>query len=194
MTASASRTASAALIEGSSTLYADPAQLEAWFGKAKPGARAIYAQGASIDPRHPVALLVQGWIDREEVIPLKERVAGVLHYLVQRRAAGSREGAGKMVRETEFDETPKGAIMRVVRRCTNLGLPFPALSELARLTGLRDAEAARYQFNLLKAEGRLEVRQVGTFNGRQVLDVETGKWTAEPGVTGEAAVGKALGA
>ncbi len=172
----------AALLEGSTTLYADTAQVEAWFAKAKPGARMIYAHGATLDPKHPTAALVIGWVEENQVIPHKARADGVLQHIVQRRAvpAGADRLTPKLTRDPGLEDTPEGAMLRHLSRCANLGLPCPSNPELARLCGLRDAEAARYRFNLLKDDGHIEVRQGSSFAGRRVLIVSTGKWTAEP--------------
>lgn len=166
-------------MNGGSTLYADPTQLEAWLARARPGDRMIYARGPALDPRHAVAALVARWSAEGEVLTLKQRIGGELAHMAQRarpRPAGA-VPARRLRRDAEFEETPAGRLFLHLARLANMGLPCPSNRELAEAAGLRDAEAARYLFNKLRAEGRIAV--VSTGERRVVTIAETGARTAD---------------
>lgn len=176
---------------GADTFYADPAQLEAWLVKASAGASMTYATGASLDHRHPVAVLVRDWIDSGEVNPVKRRhpVSGELMHQVQRRGrlrgSESGESPAAPLRPAAAllpdDESPEGVIYRALLRASNLLLPCPTNAELARLAGLHDADAASYRLKRLRDLGLISIDTSGTTRNaaRVVRITATGKRTAE---------------
>ncbi len=169
-------------MSGDSTFYADARQLAAWFEGAQPGASAIYATGPCLDPAAEVAAMVRGWVADGAAISLQERRDGRLTYRVRRvcaqaGAAGKSALRSASVAGGELDETPEGKLLAHLARLANLGLPCPTNAELARATGLRDADAAKYRFRQLQARRLITV--TSTPECRVVTVVATGARTAD---------------
>lgn len=164
------------------TLYSTVAELEEWFDKAPAGARQLYARGPSLDPRHEVVRLVNEWRATGEVTPVqgREAVTRQLLYYVDRCRPQPADGAPRRVTvDDEWRETAEGRIFLHLVRLANRPWPCPTNAELAKIGGLRDADAARYVlYQKLQASGRIEI--IGNpLGGRQVRIVETGRMTAE---------------
>ena len=173
------------------TSYVDAAQLEEWFARAPAGAKAIYAVGPVIDPKHPVMALVREWRRMGEVLDLPQvRVEGGFSHSFQRchpapRVLADEQGArrARVVVDDDWRETKEGRVFLMLVRAANLGLPCPSNTQLAEANGLRDADAARYCVDVLERDGRIERKLSGAGRShRRIRIVETGKWTAdEPG-------------
>ena len=167
------------------TLYADAAAVKGWAARNPPGAWLIYATGPALDPRHPTVALVKDMISTGEAIPAQGRGAGgLLQYRICRARpqllaeGGQVRGTSRLRLDPEFAETPAGRILQLLSRPANLGLPTPSNRELAEQTGLRDAEAARYQLGLLVKAGHLTARTLAS--GARVVTIRaTGRSTPE---------------
>lgn len=173
------------------TSYVDQAQLEEWFAGAAAGAQAIYGQGPTGIPSHPVQKLVNEWAQTGEIVKLPNVRLGpnLFRYALvrarpQSRAAADQRGRkARVSADEEWRETEAGKIYMTLVRAANLGLPCPTNAQLAEIAGMRDADAARYQVKLLAKEGRIQVLLSGAGRSfRRVRIMETGRWTAdEPG-------------
>lgn len=171
-----------------SALYVPKAQLEEWFARAKAGAQVIYARGPMLDPRHDVPRLVRDWIATGEVNPKQRRDESGqgFVYWVERCRPVMREGesGGRVAVGDDFRETADGKIFLTLVRAANLGMPCPSNAQLAEVAGLREPDQARYLVKKLAEAGRIEVKLSGAGRSfRRVRIVESGRWTADEGVS-----------
>ncbi len=170
----------------SGTFYMPADQLETWFARARPGAQIAYARGPGVDARSGVAATAQEWARSGEAELFKRRDPGsgeLMHCIRRARAAVLDEAAvpRRVNVDDAFRESAEGKIFLTLVRCANMGLPCPSNAELAKIAGLRDADAARYVLHeKLVKSGRIELRHDGAGNAqRRAKIIETGKWTAE---------------
>ena len=165
-------------------LYVPRAELEGWFDRARGGDRHVYARGPALNPRHEVSLLVRDWIATGEATPVQARdpASRELMYFVVRCRPQPADGAARRVQvDEDWRETAEGRMFLALVRAANMGQRCPSNAELARASGLRDADAARYVlYEKLQKAGRVEILpNAGARGGRVIRIVETGRVTAE---------------
>ena len=166
------------------TLYAEAQRIEEWFAAAAPGQEAIYAIGPALDPANPTAALVARWASQQQVNPVKRRRGdGMLLHCAQRRQSGL---AGQPAHPVITDDLPfaadsaEGRVLALLEEAAEAGVPCPSYGEIARALQLRDAQAARYRFNLLVQAGLIAVEQAQPWERRVVTIRATGARTAPP--------------
>ena len=173
------------------TFYMPRDQLEAWFARAAERAKTAYARGPGLDGRNEIAVLTREWSTSGEAELFKTRdpATGELLHCLRRLRPMTKADARELRRvavDDEFRESAEGKIFLTLVRSANLGRACPSNAELAKVAGLRNADAARYVLHekLVKL-GRIEVRHEGAGNAqRRVRIIETGKWTAAPSAAG----------
>lgn len=176
----------------SGTLYHSRDQLEAWFAKAAPGAKKVYATGPGLDRKEAVVGLVRDWADsgEAELFQMRDPDTRQLMYCVRRlKPKLLAEDSGRAVRvsaDDAFRETPEGRVYMMLVRSANLQRGCPSNAELAEFAGLKNADQARYVLHeKLVKPGLIEIRHEGAGNAqRRVKIVETGRWTAAIGNSG----------
>lgn len=167
------------------TIYADPAQFEAWLDAAAPGESFLYAVAPALDPAAPIVAAVKRARDAGAVVPVMGGRAGERRFQVQRAARpvappGSPERALPRLPRA-FAATPEGALFALLAEIADAGLPCPSNAALARRLAWDDREQVRYRLRRLEAEGRITIRALGDrFAGRIVTITETGARTAPP--------------
>lgn len=170
---------------GGAALYVPQTVLEEWFAHARAGQRTIYVRGVA-DGSHDVVKLVRDWSRTGEATCSqgRDRDTGELLYYVTRCRPAQRDGARASGARAAIDETWRetadGRIYLALRRAANMGLPCPTNAELAKLGGLRDADAARYVIRKLQAAAMIDVLLSGAGRSfRRVKIIETGRLTAD---------------
>lgn len=168
-------------------LYVPRAELEDWFDSARAGERRIYARGPSLNPQHDVPQLVREWISTGEATALQGRDPATrecIYFVTRCRPQPAEDGARRRVSvDDEWRETPEGKIYLALVRAANFGLECPTNGDLARVAGLRDADAARYVlYEKLVKTRRIEIMSTAGTRGQRVVRImETGKLTAPVG-------------
>lgn len=170
----------------SGTLYHSKDQLEAWFARAAPGAKKVYATGPALDHNETVVAIVRDWAAEGEAELFKVRdpqSRQLMHCVRRLKPVPLGEGSQRSVRVTAddaFRETPEGRVYMMLVRSANLGRGCPSNAALAEFAGLKNADQARYVLHeKLVKPGLIEIRHEGAGNAqRRVKIVETGRWTA----------------
>lgn len=172
------------------TLYHAKGPLEAWFNKATPGAKKVYATGPALDHREAVVAMVSDWaaVGEAELFKVRDPETRQLLHCVRRArplhlfgTAGQDAPRPQRVSASEaFRETPEGRVYMMLVRSANLGRACPSNAELAEFAGLKNADQARYVLHeKLAKPGLIEIRHEGAGNAqRRVKIMETGRWTA----------------
>lgn len=161
--------------------YRMKADFELWLTSAKPGDVFEYAVGPSLDARHETAALAAELARTGEVVThIRRDGAGkpLIHIAKRIRRMEIQALPRRIRRDEEWEASDAGRVFLALVRHANMGLRCPTNGKLAEVTGLRDAEAARYVFNGLVKDGRIAVRSEG--QSRVVTVVETGRSTALP--------------
>lgn len=166
-------------MRASGTIYQDERLLREQFERARVGENVIYARGPVLDPRNPVVALVRDWREAGRVVTAQKRVQGELVYLFQRCAGVPDRARPRLRIDPEMSERAEGRLLAHLSRLANMGLVCPSNAELADGAGLRNAEAVKYAFKLLKAAGHVRVLPL---DGQQrVIEIiATGERTAQP--------------
>lgn len=170
----------------SGTLYHSKDQLEAWFAKAAPSAKKVYATGPALDHNEAVVALVRDWADsgEAELFKVRDPESRQLLHCVRRlkpmQLADSSQRTVRISADEVFRETPEGRVYMMLVRSANLGRGCPSNAALAEFAGLKNADQARYVLHeKLVKPGLIEIRHEGAGNAqRRVKIVETGRWTA----------------
>lgn len=169
------------------TLYLAKDKLEAWFAKAGPGAKCVYATGPGLDHREGAAALAREWAEtgEAELFKMRDPATGHLMHCARRLRPVQHDGSeparrARVSADEAFRETPEGRLYLMLVRSANLGRPCPSNAALAEFAGLKNADQARYVLHeKLVKPGLIEVRHEGAGNAqRRVKIVETGRWTA----------------
>ena len=145
-----------------------------WLATARDRDAIIYARGMVL-PRGSATIFA-----------VREAVAGGLIITHEQLAAdGSRERSFIAVRTAQapwaavapvtpaVDEA-MDAVWRHIKRVAMGGQPGPTNDELARICGLKDADAARYQLAKLVSAGRVAVESFGP-RQRRIFTIQTGE-------------------
>lgn len=151
---------------GLATGYAiSAADFETWLARRGGSPDIIYAQGYSL-PRGHIAVLLADQAQAAGLVDLVTRVAMSastaaatdrwFHFIAQRR---SRAGAGGAADGATSDAADR--VFAHIKRLALVGAPGPTNDEIARATGLKDADAARYQLGKLVSAGRVEIEDNG---------------------------------
>lgn len=155
-------------------------ELEAWFGHAPPGAKAIYAVGLELPRAEPAVVLVKQWIEAGEVHPVQRRDPldrRRWQFLIERA-----DTASARLREVRPDLSAQQLIIlhrELVNAAAN-GAPCPARSRLAHVvTGQSDDRAKKrvsWLMKRLEADGKIALQPapIGAQHGPTVT-ILTGK-------------------
>lgn len=170
----------------SGPLYHSKDQLEAWFAKAAPGAKKVYATGPALNHKEAVVGLVRDWAasGEAELFKVRDPKSRQLLHCVRRlkpvHLADSSQRPVRVTADDAFRETPEGRVYMMLVRSANLGRSCPSNAALAEFAGLKNADQARYVLHeKLVKSGLIEIRHEGAGNAqRRVKIVETGRWTA----------------
>lgn len=173
--------------ESGITLYIAREKLEAWFAKAAPGAKYVYATGPGLDHREAAPTLAREWAatGEAELFKVRDPASQQLLHCVRRLRPVQHDGSeparrARVSADEAFRETPEGRLYLMLVRSANLGRACPSNAALAEFAGLKNADQARYVLHeKLVKPGLIEVRHEGAGNAqRRVKIVETGRWTA----------------
>lgn len=154
----------------------EPGTLEAFIAQAPPGERITYATGF-VSPRSSETWAVarravdQGKLRTHQV--RRDDGKGFDYIAVRREAPVVADAAAAQ------DAAADDAMLRQVRRCINLRIPFPTNAQLARLCELQSDYAARYRLKRLIDAGLIRLIDNGPMHHRVVVLVETGQRTPE---------------
>lgn len=161
------------------TMYLSSGTLADWYEGARVGQWLAYATGPAIDPREPVVAMVRQWIDAGAVQPTQQRVDGVLHYRVTRRASGAPMPATRKPLTQTFIASAEGQLFVFIERLTIGGLPMPSNAEIAAVLDWRDRDQVAYRLKRLIEMDLVRVPAVGRFSTRVVTVTEGGARTAD---------------
>lgn len=154
--------------------------LEAWFGEAPPGAKAIYAVGLALPREQPAVLQVKRWIAAGEVHPFQRRdpLDGRRWQFLIERA----DTASARLREVRPDLSAQQLVIlhRELVNAAAADAPCPVRSVLAQaVTGQTDDRAKKrvsWLMKRLEADGKIALQRapIGAQYGPTVT-ILTGK-------------------
>lgn len=154
-------------------------EFERWLASADPGARFVYAGGPVVPHEMAVVAIVREAVAAAEVTSHQRKVEGRWEYFVQRSRPDVEPRPGRSKRDAIPADSVKGLMLTILKAAATVGHPCPTNAEFAKRLGLKDAEAARYEFNQLAATGRIMVENRGPRQRRVVTIVSLGRSTAE---------------
>lgn len=151
--------------------------IEAWIVSAEPGDEIVYATGPSLPHGMASVYMVRELAEAGHVRlhMRRNRDTRALEYVAVRRIAES-----PVVPASPCEVDPRGIARRMMQLLTKAALtcrPCPTNAELAAALGLKNAEAARYEFNRLVRQGKITVADFGPRRRRVVTIVATGQQT-----------------
>lgn len=177
------------------TLYASPAELEAWFARARPGERRTYALGPVLDRGNAAVQLVRRWQAAGQVTFTEQLGANRVRYrLIERtRPEPAPPGASTRRSRRQLDEAE--ALIAAIEDAARGKRPCPSNAELGLAIGA-SRDRAKYLLRQLVAAGRLAVWSLhsGGETVRVVGITATGQTTALPAAqrAGQAALLQAM--
>lgn len=183
---------------GPLTLYVEVAAMEAWLERAAPGDELVYATGPALGRDAPAAVLARQWAQEGEVATHVRRTGAgraLEHFMrrreppVQPRSSGgaaparlfgnARRGSARpaMPLPADFEGSEEGRMLAALTAAAEAGDVCPSEAELARRLELNSRRRAQYLINRLQRAGLIHVVSNGSFDGRVVTIVATGRRT-----------------
>jgi hypothetical protein len=139
-----------------------PQELLDWLDTAKISERFTYATGRVYPRKSTVVAVVTALVDQRRVLALtQKRPDGQADYMVQMARVAEMGATEKENGSAELktsDGEPVGdAMLRLIKRCANLGMVAPSLEQLRVIADLPSISAARYQLQKLEKLARVRI-------------------------------------
>jgi hypothetical protein len=164
------------------------AAVRRWMRDARPGDTFVYARIEHLPPRCPAARLLREQADAHKVTlqPQRRHADGTVSYSVRRKAP-IRSTAPRAGRVMPASLAPDAvAVRRFLRGLALEGFACPTNTAVARQTGLRTADQARYAMRKLILAGEIVVTVIDRMTGARMITFKDGVTTARPPISGAA--------
>lgn len=144
----------------------DGALFSDWVQRARPGDMMVYARGVVPPRTAAVWMAARDLADLGGFILFTQKVDGETHWIIRRTAAATLtpEQRAQMrapaVARTGDGEPVQDAMLRLIRRAVNLGMPAPTNGELGK-AGEVSRDCARYHLNQMAARGVVRIIACG---------------------------------
>lgn len=144
------------------TMTVEPGAFVRWMGKAKPGQKLVYARGKVAPHQNETFRVARDAAEEGRLRLHCVRNGDVFDWLAVRLADLPPLGRdAPPVRDSMDPDSPLGRLLVALRRAIRMGAPCPTNGELARISGLRNAQAVRYQLSLALAANLISFEDKG---------------------------------